>query len=128
MTGSKYCGILTSKQAMSFKTEDQTQFHCTKSKKCHFIDFALCLAKKFWAETIWKGICLLYRWSLSKVVVVPVAIRALSVILIRLKYWMKKLDVKSRTFAQSSIVWNCKDCKVSPGDLRLMVAIKIYPN
>ena len=33
MTGSKYCGILLSKQTMLFNTEDMTQLCCTKRKE-----------------------------------------------------------------------------------------------
>ena len=46
MTGSKYCGKLTSKQTMSFSTEDLTQLHCTKLKRSVAVLILLCLETK----------------------------------------------------------------------------------
>ena len=62
-------------------------------------------------------------WNLSQAVVVPVVIGALGVTLKRLKDWLKKLSVRSSIgLLERNIAWNCKNCKASPRDLRLLDA------
>ena len=87
MIGSKYCGILIFKQAMTFNTEDLTQLCCTKlNKKCHLIDIVVPGDKRI--ELKEQGKIDVYSkltrevkkiWNLSQVVVVPVVIGALGV-------------------------------------------------
>ena len=66
-------------------------------------------------------------WNLSQAV--PVVLEALGVTSKRLKDWLKKLSVKSSIgLLERSIVLNCKNCKASPRDLRLLGATCFLEN
>ena len=86
MTGSKYCGILISKQTIQHRRPDIVVLYKTE-RKCHLIDIGVPGDKRIELkeqENI-DNYCELRPevkkiWNLSQVAVVPVAIGALKVI------------------------------------------------
>ena len=91
-------------------------------RKCHVIDTAVPGDKRIGLKEQEKVDNYSYQevkkiWNLSQIVLVPVVIGTLAVTSKRLVE-----EELYRAFAKSSIAWNCKSCKASPRDLRLLGA------